>query len=44
MKKHFVKVLMQLASFKAKNYRLALEETFFKLDEQMLADAGQKEL
>ncbi len=35
---------MQLASFKAKNYRLALEETFFKLDEQMLADAGQKEL
>jgi len=36
--------LTNLQSFKVKNYRLALEESFFKIDEQMLTDAGQKEL
>ena len=44
MKKYFVKKLTSLTSFKSKNYRLALEEVFFKLDEKMLTEQGLKEL
>jgi len=44
VKKHYIKLLTALPSFKSKNYRLALEESFFKIDEQMLTDAGMKEL
>jgi len=44
VKKYYTKILTNLASFKSKNYRLALEESFMKIDEQMLTDSGQKEL
>lgn len=44
VKKHFIKMLTNLPSFKSRNYRLALEEVFFKIDEVMLTDAGMKEL
>lgn len=44
VKKHFVKQLTALTSFKSRNYRLALEEVFLKLDEVMLTDSGMKEL
>lgn len=37
-------MLTNLPSYKSKNYRLALEESFMKIDEQMLSDAGKKEL
>ena len=32
-KKYLCKILTNLPSFKAKNYKLALEEAFFKIDE-----------
>merc|ERR1712232_1541612 len=44
VKKHYVKCLTNLPSFKSKNYRLALEESFLKIDEMMLTDSGKKEL
>lgn len=33
VKKYYTKILTNLPSFKAKNYRLALEESFMKIDE-----------
>ena len=33
VKKHYCKILSNLPSFKAKNYKLALEESFLKIDE-----------
>lgn len=44
VKKHFTKQLISLSSYKSKNYRLALEEVFYKMDEMMLTDSGMKEL
>lgn len=44
VKKHYVKCLVGLQSFKSKQYKEALEESFIKMDEMMLTDAGQKEL
>lgn len=44
VKKYYTKILTNLQSYKGKNYRLALEESFMKIDEQMLTDSGQKEL
>lgn len=44
VKKHYVKALTNLSSFKSKNFRLALEESFLKIDEMMLSDSGKKEL
>lgn len=44
VKKHYVKCLTSLQSFKSKMYKEALEESFLKIDEMMLTDAGQKEL
>lgn len=41
---HYTKLLTSLPSYKSKNYRLALEESFLKIDEQMLTEAGKKEL
>jgi hypothetical protein len=35
---HYKKCLTDLPSFKAKNYRLALEESFMKIDEMMLTE------
>ena len=43
-KKHLPKILTNLPSFKSRNFRLALEESFLKIDEQMLTDKGQAEL
>jgi protein phosphatase 2C family protein 2/3 len=36
--------LIKLASFKSKDYKAALEECFFKMDEMMRTPAGKKEL
>lgn len=44
VQEHYTKCLTNLPSFKAKNYRLALEESFMKIDEMMLTDAGKREL
>lgn len=33
VKKYYTKILTNLPSFRAKNYRLALEESFMKIDE-----------
>lgn len=33
-----------MSSFKSKNFRLALEESFQKIDEMMQTDNGKKEL
>lgn len=33
VKKHYCKILSNLPSFKSKNYKLALEESFLKIDE-----------
>lgn len=44
MKKHFVKELLKLASFKSKDYKAALEECFYKMDEMMKTAAGKKEV
>lgn len=44
VKNHYSKVLSNLASFKAKNYKLALEESFMKIDFQMLTERGHQEL
>ena len=41
---HYTECLTNLPSFKAKNYRLALEESFMKIDEMMLTDHGKREL
>ena len=38
VKKHYTKILTNLPSFKAKNFRLALEESFLKIDEVMATD------
>ncbi len=35
VKKHFVKELSKLSAFKSKDYKTALEEAFFKMDEMM---------
>jgi len=40
VKKHYCKILSNLPSFKSKNYKAALEESFLKIDEQMLTDNG----
>jgi hypothetical protein len=40
VKKHYVKCLTGLQSFKSKMYKEALEESFMKIDEMMLTDAG----
>ncbi len=42
--KHFIKELKKLESFKKKDYRLSLQETFLKLDTLMLTKEGKKEL
>lgn len=44
VKKHYTKCLTNLQSYKSKNYRLALEESFMKIDEQMQTDSAKKEL
>lgn len=44
VKKYYAKILSNLPAFKMRNYRLALEESFLKMDEQMLTEQGQKEL
>ena len=44
VKKHYTKVLTNLNSFKSKNFRLALEESFMKIDDLMQTDSGKKEL
>lgn len=33
VKKHYCKILSNLPSFKSKNYKAALEESFLKIDE-----------
>jgi len=43
-KKHFAKCLTTLPSFRSKNYKLALEEAFLKIDEMMQTDSAKKEL
>ena len=43
-KKHYVKCLTTLPSFRSKNYKLALEESFLKIDEMMQTDSAKKEL
>lgn len=40
VKKYYTKILTNLPSYRSKNYRLALEESFMKIDEQMLTDSG----
>jgi len=44
VKKHFVKELIKLQSFKSKDYKSALEECFYKMDEMMRTPAGKKEV
>ena len=44
VKKHFVKELIKLQSFKSKDYKAALEECFFKMDEMMLTPAGKRDV
>ena len=44
VKKHFVKELLKLQSFKSKDYRSALEECFYRMDEMMRTPAGKKEV
>ena len=44
MKKHFVKELLKLQSFKSKDFKAALEECFYKMDEMMRTPAGKKEV
>jgi protein phosphatase 2C family protein 2/3 len=36
--------MTKLSSFKAKDYKAALEEAFFKMDDMMLSPAGKKEI
>lgn len=42
--KHFLKELKKLETFKRKDYRLALQECFMKMDINMLTKEGKKEL
>ena len=44
MKKYYLKELIKLASYKNKQYKLALEESFLKIDDLMQTTAGKKEL
>lgn len=44
VKKHYCKELVKLASYKSKQYKIALEESFQKMDELMKTEAGKKEL
>lgn len=44
VKKYFCKELVKLQSYKSKDYKSALEESFLKMDDLMNNDAGQKEL
>jgi len=44
VKKHFVKELAKLQSFKSKDYKAALEECFYKMDDMMKTPAGKKEV
>ena len=40
VKKHYSKILTSLQSYKTKNYKKALEESFLKIDEQMLTESA----
>ena len=44
VKKYYCKELIKLPSYKSKQYKIALEESFQKMDEMMKTDAGKKEL
>jgi serine/threonine protein phosphatase PrpC len=44
VKKHFIKEFTKLSSWKSKDYKTALEDCFFKMDELMRTNAGRKEL
>lgn len=44
VKKHFVKELGKDKNFKAKDYKTALEDTFFRMDDMMKSAAGKKEI
>jgi serine/threonine protein phosphatase PrpC len=44
VKKYYCKELIKLASYKSKQYKIALEESFQKMDEMMKTEAGKKEL
>lgn len=44
VKKHFVKELVKLQAFKSKDYKAALEECFYKMDEMMRSPTGKNEV
>jgi len=44
VKKYYCKELVKLASYKSKQYKIALEESFQKMDELMKTESGKKEL
>jgi len=44
VKKYYCKEFVKLASYKSKQYKIALEESFQKMDEMMKTEAGKKEL
>ena len=41
---HFVKNLINCAAYKRKDYKLALENTFLKMDRLLLTEKGKQEL
>lgn len=44
VKKNYAKVLSTMTSFKQGNYRVALEESFLKIDNMMQTEKGHQEL
>jgi hypothetical protein len=44
VKKHFVKEMKEMSAFKTKDYKKALEDTFFQMDDLMKTKEGEKEL
>jgi hypothetical protein len=44
VKKHYCKEFVKLPSYKSKQWKIALEESFAKIDELMKTEAGKKEL